>query len=300
MQPVYGEAAARVMIAGTDCNDFGVLKKDGFWSNTAECQWQPSIELDGPDTPDPLETPNLPIPFNVNQLAAFMLGGAGEGLLVTYGGWDSGPDEHVLLLLDGAAIKVKEALFGAYAAYRVAESVVGKFDKALDARVQQLDGEYQQKEQEAKRRTGKDKARPARAIASVITARGELKAARLKAGAEFAKWRKKMVMQLLQPKAETKAQTAPAQQAGTVPAPEWQSAAQTKAREIIKHQRVKDLYPSQTDIADQIAKEFRAATPPIVGAGGKPLTGAYIKRHALKGISSAQGRQLSTSPRRGK
>jgi len=37
-----------------------------------------------------------------------------------------------------------------------------------------------------------------------------------------------------------------------------------------------------------------------MGADGKPLSGATIKRHALKGISSAQDKQLSTSPRRGK
>ena len=70
------------------------------------------------------------------------------------------------------------------------------------------------------------------------------------------------------------------------------------AEEIIKRQRAKDFHPSQEHIADEIAREFRADG--VVGAGGKPLTGAYIKRHALKGISSAQNRQLSTSIRRGK
>ena len=70
------------------------------------------------------------------------------------------------------------------------------------------------------------------------------------------------------------------------------------AREIIDRQKAKDLYPSQKDIADGIASEFRADE--VMGAGGKPLAGAYIKRHALKGISSAKNRQLSTSIRRGK
>ena len=80
--------------------------------------------------------------------------------------------------------------------------------------------------------------------------------------------------------------------------PEWEQMAVTRAVEIIANHKKKDLYPSQIDIADTIAKEFRAAG--MVGAGGKPLTGAYIKRHALKGISSEQGRQLSTATRRGK
>ena len=78
----------------------------------------------------------------------------------------------------------------------------------------------------------------------------------------------------------------------------WKAKARERADEIIKRQRAKDLHPSQEDIADEIAREFRADG--VMGAGGKPLTGAYVKRHALKGISSAQNRQLSTSIRRGK
>ena len=72
------------------------------------------------------------------------------------------------------------------------------------------------------------------------------------------------------------------------------------AKAIIDRQKTRDLYPSQVDIADEIAKELRSAKPPFVGVGGKPLTGAYIKRHMLNGISSAQNRKRSTTPRRGK
>ncbi len=81
-------------------------------------------------------------------------------------------------------------------------------------------------------------------------------------------------------------------------APEWQMLAQKRAREIIKAHKAKDWYPPQDTIADTIAREFRRDG--IMGADGKPLSGATIKRHALKGISSAQDKQLSTSPRRGK
>lgn len=82
--------------------------------------------------------------------------------------------------------------------------------------------------------------------------------------------------------------------------PEWQELAQRRAREIIARQAAKDLFPSLNNVADEIAREFRRDG--IVGAGGKPLTGSSIKRRALQGtgISSAKGRQLSTSPRRGK
>lgn len=77
----------------------------------------------------------------------------------------------------------------------------------------------------------------------------------------------------------------------------WQTKARGRAIEIIERQRKGDLYPNQIDVADEIAKEFRGT---IVGAAGKPLSGAYIKRHALHGISSAKGKQLSTRTGRGK
>lgn len=78
----------------------------------------------------------------------------------------------------------------------------------------------------------------------------------------------------------------------------WKTKARERAAEIIKSQRGKDLYPNQESLGDEIAREFRAAG--IVGADGKPLSGATIKRHALKGVSSAQGKQLSTRTGRGK
>jgi hypothetical protein len=79
---------------------------------------------------------------------------------------------------------------------------------------------------------------------------------------------------------------------------EWVKKAQSRANEIIKRQRKLDLYPNQIAIADEIANEFRAAC--IFGADDKPLSGAYIKRHALKGITSAQDKQKSTTISRGK
>jgi|GEM_PF-2912637 len=109
--------------------------------------------------------------------------------------------------------------------------------------------------------------------------------------------------QLAYPYSDTEPQAAPAQQAETVAAPvvvvpAWKPMAVKRAIEIIERQRKKDLYPSQNVIADEVAREFREAD--IVGAGGKPLAGASIKRHALNRISSEQGRQLSTATSRGK
>ena len=78
----------------------------------------------------------------------------------------------------------------------------------------------------------------------------------------------------------------------------WMEKARDRAREIIKRDKEKDLYPSQENIADEIANAFRLDG--VVGAGGKPMSGSYIKRHALKGISSEQARQLSTANSRSK
>jgi hypothetical protein len=78
----------------------------------------------------------------------------------------------------------------------------------------------------------------------------------------------------------------------------WKLKAQNQAREIIKRQKAKDLYPNRIDIADEIANEFRKKG--IFGTSGKPLTGETIKRHALKGISSAKAKQLSTAITSGK
>ena len=79
---------------------------------------------------------------------------------------------------------------------------------------------------------------------------------------------------------------------------DWIVRAKARAREIIAEQKAQDLYPNQETIADQIAKEFRKAG--TFSVSGKPPNGAYIKRHALKGISSAVAKQLSTAIPRGK
>ena len=80
--------------------------------------------------------------------------------------------------------------------------------------------------------------------------------------------------------------------------PEWIGLAQERAKAIYKEYKARDSYPNQITVADLIAKEFRDKG--ITGTGGKPLSGATIKRHALTGISSARQRQLSTTIKRGK
>jgi hypothetical protein len=79
---------------------------------------------------------------------------------------------------------------------------------------------------------------------------------------------------------------------------DWKVEAQVLAKQINQRQKLKDLYPSQIDVSDEIARSLRERG--IFGADGKPLKGSYIKRHALKGISSAISKQLSTSNTRSK
>lgn len=113
-----------------------------------------------------------------------------------------------------------------------------------------------------------------------------------------------MVWQLLKPAMEVNApQGGGPDAAPNRPAPKqstygWVETAKKMAIEIIERDRKRDLFPSQVNIADEIAKKFREAK--IYGDAGTPLTGAYIKRHALPGISSAQHRSLSTPSKRGK
>jgi hypothetical protein len=167
-----------------------------------------------------------------------------------------------------------------------------------------------------------------RAKESVAAQKAQARQAEEQANAKKRAWRRAMVRQLLQPKAPTPspapvvaqsaangAAPADTQTPTPSPAPEpqaapvvadsasgedapWKEQARTRAYEIIKRDKEKDLYPSQENIADEIAKQFRKDG--LKGSNGKPLTGSYIKRHALKGISSAQSKRVSTVTHRGK
>lgn len=74
--------------------------------------------------------------------------------------------------------------------------------------------------------------------------------------------------------------------------------ARTEAQQAIARYAARDLYPPQAAIADEVAADLRKRG--IFGADGKPLTGATIKRHALRGISSATKKAQSTTLKRGK
>lgn len=126
----YGLEVAKAIV-GKYCDDWVEINEKGVWPKYDDLdilQWIPVCELDGPDSPDPFTTPGLPIPFNVNELAAFMINGPGALVSSAYGNWQYGPDDEMLQSMGILATKAKEALRGAYAAYREAERIVGPLD----------------------------------------------------------------------------------------------------------------------------------------------------------------------------
>ena len=257
------------LILGNNCLGMAEVRKDGVWPSEKAIEgdpsqallWRPVCDLDGPNVPDPLETPCLPIPFTASELAAFMLSGIGAYLPSVYGNFQNGPDEGMLASFGPLGIKAKEALITAYAAYRQAQHSAGAFDRALEIQADKLAATYKRKHHEAKSREGvfeseisseEGRERRARASVSVAHLLKRFDKAKRVADSTFTAWRKAMVHQLLPP------QTAPVVAVGASGGVElWKEKAQVRAFEIIKRDKEKDLYPSQDDIADEIAKQFR-------------------------------------------
>jgi hypothetical protein len=282
--------------------------------------WKPArAQAKTAGNPRTKNIPALPFPFTERQLAAFMLYGMGAMVADYYGEWESGPNQERLELLSGDDDGPQAAILGAYAAYKAAAEKVGSRHLELNAKSDSARIMYNEAMSAALEREQVSDApdvsngvnleyqrRLARAKDSVK----ELDDERERTWSEWdtanQNWLNAMVRELLgagveiespAPATGTQPQAAP-EKTPVAEAPEWKARAAKRAAEIIASDKKKDLYPSQENIADTIANEFRAAG--VVGAGGKPMTGAYIKRHALKGISSEQGRQLSTATRRGK
>ncbi len=70
------------------------------------------------------------------------------------------------------------------------------------------------------------------------------------------------------------------------------------AKQYLADEIAADRHPAQSMIADYVARKLRKDG--TMGIRGEPLTGAYIKRHFLKGISASAYRKRSIVPRRGK
>jgi hypothetical protein len=64
----------------------------------------------------------------------------------------------------------------------------------------------------------------------------------------------------------------------------WSPIAKAMALEIIERDRQFERFPNHMEIAYEIEEKF--AKLGLIGIEGKPITAAYIKRHALRGIDS--------------
>lgn len=185
MQTYTKQAAEKIIACRAqefDVRDDGIWPK-GIESNCEEItalEWKPCCELDRQDAPDPLATPSLPTPFTSRQLAAFFVHGQGWYVRDSFGAWEDGPDSMALDMMGILASKAKEAVKGAFAAYREAERVVGTFDNALAVQAQALEREY------------------CDSISTTTTEQwASLREAQKQANESESVWRKKMVNQLL-------------------------------------------------------------------------------------------------------
>ena len=209
----YGKEAVKEIIKAY-LREWAVIDDDGVrlsdacleYAPTQTFHWKYACELEGPDAPDPLKAPCLPNRCTANELAAFMLDGIGAVLPTIYGDWANGPYQEMLDGMGILANKPREALKGAYQAYRDAEAVVGKMDATLEIQKNQLAEELEQKNEEANAHervfdpnTSEDerRARRQRAEAAVTELKVLSDNANAAYQAAFKVWRKAMVKQLL-------------------------------------------------------------------------------------------------------
>jgi hypothetical protein len=186
---IYGKEIAKKIIQ-CRIDEFtvkkkGVFPKDDRPSSATEfdtCTWRYACELSGQVGKKLREKPGLPIPFKKNELAAFFLHGWGWYVRDSFGSWDDGPDDAAFDEIDHLERdEVKDAVTGAFQAYRAAECVVGTFDNALALDAQKQEDAFWS------------------ADASLRTAElsESLRMALKKSNDAESAWRKKMVNQLL-------------------------------------------------------------------------------------------------------
>lgn len=236
-RPVYGRLDIEVILAVTDLGGDVLLDERGLRVTIAhnrlepgneEHRWHPLLELAGQGGEDPLSSPWLPPRFSAGQLAAFMLSGLGTLVRDEFGEWADGPDEDKLAALDPLAHSAREALREAFAAYRAAESWVGRLDTSLFDVAAQARSRYQEAikqaheeiEDEAKRRkaAGEPDMGPQeygglldRAAASVEHLSTAEKAAQRQAEAHAREWRRRMVHALWSPASKAAVKPPPKQ-----------------------------------------------------------------------------------------
>jgi hypothetical protein len=184
----------------------------GVWLKAPESDrslaWHPRCETLNSGGPDPLTSPWLPFPFSARDLAAWMVDGWGYFIREKYGDWQDGPDEYELLSIGLLGGKAKDALRGAYAAYRHADEMTPRLDGSLEDEARELTEQYNTAREEAMareelRKPGHTESEYAVRLARVNDAVADLglsmREARCAADVAYARWRQAVVQHLLLP-----------------------------------------------------------------------------------------------------
>lgn len=82
------------------------------------------------------------------------------------------------------------------------------------------------------------------------------------------------------------------------PEPAWIDEARRVAKAYITDRKGRDLYPTLLHVAQHVAEVLRGRK--VYGPSGKPLSAAYIKRHALGPVKNSTGNGESTRAGQGK
>lgn len=321
MNKKYGAAVAHEIVEFIGTNFTGrenppfILREDGVYlspsyrynSFTGEGDdWSQVHEMEGPNAPNPLTALVLPIPFTAEQLAAFQVDGVGAIISAVVGC-------RIGDLLNEQALdkyfkharfrEVREVLQRAFEKLAKAQAVVGKYDEKWDVSAETARRQYIEANMLGNKTEGvfdsgisreEAEQRRARVAASVAELRKLSQQAVDEAEKAWSAWRKAMVLQLvIESQAATQVPMGQSVKPRTAPAePEWKKLVQIEINSYIKLMREKGLFPNQKALGDHGARYLRELG--IYGASGKPLSGSYITRHALKGISSAFGKAKST------
>lgn len=130
-EPRYSRAVFEKLLDASEDDDIRSnydIRDDGVWlredDEAGSLNWTPVCDLEeGPESPDPLETPALPFPFIARELAAFMLDGWGWFLGQALGGGGDLSDEDAVNLRLGGGMNTKprEAIKAAFLAIQNAQ-----------------------------------------------------------------------------------------------------------------------------------------------------------------------------------
>ena len=215
-EPTYNRAVFESILKGMGDND-SLLSKyrcedSGAWVTDADAQeelaWHPWCEVSMLGSPDPLVEPWLRFPFTARHLAALMVYGYGYFIQERYGSWESGPDETALLNIGQRGVKAKEALRGAYDAYRQAEAIFPRQYRSLDITSLEINLQYKTDREAAIVKEGlRDRhlsdaeytTRLARVNKAVAELGDSMDAARKAADLALHQWRRSVVQHLLLP-----------------------------------------------------------------------------------------------------